>query len=144
MCSERRKPLVAAKDGWGMQAWSEVISLQKLGRGLLAPCAIAVLIGGVARAEDLDQGKSAAKLFADGCAECHHSARGLAKGRISLTLFMFLQKHYTSSSSSAWALTSYLESADSPQRGRARAAATKQSPSASPSSPRPPAPVPGR
>jgi hypothetical protein len=122
------------------------MSLQKLWRGLLALGAIFVLIGGAAHAQNLDQGKPAAKLFADGCTTCHRSARGLAKGRFRLTLFLFLQQHYASNSSSAWALTSYLESVDSPQRGHSRAVGAKPSPraiSTSRSSLRPPAPVPG-
>ena len=106
-------------------AASEFMSLQRLACGFLAACAVAVLIGNVAHAQNLDQGKSAAKLFADGCATCHHSARGIAKGRFSLTLFLFLQEHYTSNPSSAWTLTSYLESVDSAQRGRSRAASPK-------------------
>lgn len=120
---------------------------QRLGRGLLALGVMAVLIGGAAHAQNLDQGKPAAKLFADGCAICHRSARGLAKGRFRLTLFLYLQKHYASSSGSAWSLTSYLESVDSAQRGKPRAAAVKPSPpanNASRSSMRPPMPVPGR
>ena len=99
-------------------------------RSLFALGLISVLIGGPAHAQNLDQGKSPAKLFADGCATCHRSARGLAKGRFSLTLFLFLQKHYASNSSSAWALTSYLESVDITQRGRPRAAAAKPPPAA--------------
>jgi mono/diheme cytochrome c family protein len=116
-------------------------------RGLFALCAMCVLIAGPARAQNLDQGKSGAKLFADGCATCHRSARDLAKGRFSLTLFLFLQDHYASNSSSAWALTSYLESVDGPPGGRSKPAAAK--PSAvvartSRSSMRPPMPVPER
>jgi len=131
-----------------MQVASKPMSLH--GRrsllALVALGAISVLIGGGAHAQDLDRGKPAAKLFAEGCATCHRSARGLAKGRFHLTLFLFLQKHYASNSSSAWALTSYLESLDSGQRGQSRAAAAKPSPSAraSRSSIRPPASVPGR
>jgi hypothetical protein len=108
---------------------------------------MSVLIGGGAHAQNLDQGKPAPKLFADGCATCHRSARGLAKGRFRLTLYFFLQKHYATSSSSAWALTSYLESVDSPQRGRSRAATAKPSSPAtrtSRSSIRPPASVPAQ
>ena len=123
-------------------------SLRELGRALAALGIIAVLTGTAANAQNLDQGKSAAKLFADGCATCHRSARGLAKGRFRLTLYLFLQKHYATSSSSAWALTSYLESVDSLQRGRSRAAAAKPSRPAVGTSRssivRPPASVPGR
>jgi mono/diheme cytochrome c family protein len=106
-----------------------------------------VLIGDGAHAQNIDQGKPAARLFADGCAACHRSARGLAKGRFRLTLYLFLQQHYASNSSSAWALTSYLETVDNPQRGRSRAAAAKpSSPAVSTSRSsirRPPASVPG-
>jgi hypothetical protein len=113
----------------------------------LALGAILLLIGTAAHAQNLDQGKSATKLFADSCAACHRSARGLAKGRFSLTLYLFLQDHYASNSSSAWALTSYLESLDDAPRGRSRTAAAKRSaPTAgtSRSSLRPPMPVPER
>jgi mono/diheme cytochrome c family protein len=105
------------------------------------------VVGSAAHAQNLDQGKSAARLFADSCATCHRSARGLAKGRFRLTLYLFLQEHYASNSSSAWALSSYLESVDSAQRARSRDAAAKLSPPAARSSRsviRPPEPVPGR
>ena len=111
---------------------------------LLALGAISLLIGGAAYAQNLDQGKSPAKLFADSCATCHHSPRGLTKGRFRLTLFMFLQDHYSSNSSSAWALASYLESVDSAQHGRSRGA--KPAPAitrSSRSAIRPPGSVPG-
>ena len=123
--------------------------LQKLGRCrlafvLLALGAIAALSGVVARAENLDQGKSAARLFADSCVTCHRSPRGLAKGRFSLTLYMFLQQHYVSNASAAKELTAYLQANDSPSPER-RSAATKRKPAAgaaSAASPQPPAAVP--
>jgi hypothetical protein len=121
-----------------------LLPLRKPWRSLLAFGAISVLIAGAAYAQNLDEGKSATRLFADGCASCHRSARGLAKGRFSLTLFLFLQDHYASNSSSAWALTSYLESVDVAPRGRSRTAAAKPSPGRSRSSLRPPMPVPER
>jgi mono/diheme cytochrome c family protein len=122
-----------------MQVASHVSSSRTLRRSLLALGAIAVLMGGTAYAQNLDQGKSAQKLFADSCATCHRSARGLAKGRFSLTLYFFLQKHYVSNSDSARALTSYLESVDTPQQGKSRAASSTAHRSRS--SLRPPAPV---
>ena len=134
----------AAKENRGRRVASELRLLQGVRRGLLALGAI-VVIGSAACAEDLDQGKSATRLFADSCASCHRSARGLAKGRFSLTLYMFLRDHYVSSSTSAWALTSYLESVDGGQPARSRAAAAKASSRATwaaRSSLRPPAPVP--
>lgn len=107
--------------------------------------AIYMLIGACAHAQNLDQGKSATRLFADSCATCHRSARGLAKGRFRLTLFLFLKDHYATSSGAAWDLTSYLESLDSPKSGRSRAAAAKPSRPATGtprSVVRPPMPVP--
>jgi hypothetical protein len=116
------------------------MSPKKTGCGLVVLAAIAALSGSVAAAQNLDRGKPAPKLFAESCASCHRSPRGLAKGRFHLTLYLFLQKHYSSGSSSAWALTSYLESIDSGKRGAAkpRAAGTSRS------SLRPPAAVPAR
>ena len=116
------------------------MSSMKVRCGLLVVAAIVALGGSVAVAQNLDQGKPAPKLFAESCAACHRSPRGLAKGRFHLTLYLFLQKHYSSSSSSAWALTSYLESIDSGKR----AAAKKPVTSTARSSLRPPAPVPAR
>jgi len=117
-----------------MQLGSERASPPKRWPRLLALGAISLLIGSAAQAQNLDQGKSPARLFADSCATCHHSARGLAKGRFRLTLFLFLQDHYSSNSSSAWALASYLESVDSPRGGRSRDNAAKPSPPAGRSS----------
>lgn len=122
---------------------------------LLALVAFAVLAVTPAGAqENLDAGKSAPKLFAESCAACHRSAKGLAKGRFSFTLYLYLQKHYASNSSSAWALTSYLESVDAPKRAptRAAAATTAAAPASAPRSStwtphsplRPPASIPNR
>jgi mono/diheme cytochrome c family protein len=105
------------------------------------------LLCGAAHAENLDAGKSGPRLFADSCAACHHSARGLTKGRFRLTLYLFLQQHYASNSSSAWELSSYLESVDDGARSRPRAATSKHGAAASAktgSSLRPPASVPLR
>ena len=108
--------------------------------GLLVLAAIVALGGSVAVAQNLDQGKPAPKLFAESCVTCHRSPRGLAKGRFRLSLYLFLQKHYSSGSSSAWALTSYLESIDSGKR----VAAKRPAASTARSSLRPPAAVPAR
>ena len=117
---------------------SELMSPKKTGCALLVVAAIVALGGSLAGAQNLDQGKPAPKLFAESCASCHRSARGLAKGRFQLTLYLFLQKHYSSGSSSAWAMASYLESIDSGKRVAAK-------PSGRPrSSLRPPAAVPAR
>jgi hypothetical protein len=80
-------------------------------------------IGGVADAqENLDQGKSAAQLFASNCSICHKSPQGLAKAGGILGLDTFLREHYTASKESAGALAAYLKSMDSGPSGPARAA----------------------
>ncbi|WOH63184.1 hypothetical protein [Bradyrhizobium sp. BWA-3-5] len=114
------------------------MSPAKIGCGLLVAIVLAALSGAAIGAQNLDQGKPAQKLFAEGCVSCHRSPRGLAKGRFQLTLYLFLQKHYSSGSSSAWALASYLESVDSGKRLATKPGAK----SASRTSLRPPAPVP--
>jgi hypothetical protein len=91
-------------------------------------------------AQNLDQGKSAPKLFADGCATCHKSPRGLAKGRFSFMLSMFLKDHYTSGSDEASALASYLVAVDSAPQPHA--AKRPHPASGSRSSLRPPASIP--
>jgi hypothetical protein len=68
---------------------------------------IVVLGAAPLRAQDLDTGKSAERLFASNCAACHRSPRGLAKQN-RLSLFFFLRQHYTSSQQSASELATYL------------------------------------
>jgi hypothetical protein len=133
-----------ATRGDGMRVTLDMRAGRTLWPCLLALGAIALLAGGAAYAQNLDQGKSAQKLFADSCATCHHSPRGLTKDRFRLTLYLFLQKHYSSGSETAWALTSYLESVDAPQRGRSKGAAKSSAAHSAQSSSRPPAPVPQR
>jgi len=121
------------------------MSSYRPGRALLAPLIAfgfaAVLTAAVAHAQNLDEGKPPAKLFVDGCASCHRSPRGLAKGRFSFTLYWFLKDHYATSADSAKALAAYLVSVDSGPRVAAKAS----KPAARSShAPRPPAPVTGR
>src|SRR5262252_1555092 len=93
-----------------------------------------------ARAENIDQDKdkSGPKLFAASCADCHRSARGLAKGRLSIMLSYYLQQHYTSSSATAQTLTAYLQSVDTPPRSKPQPGKPSAS-AATASAPRPPA-----
>ena len=112
--------------------------------GLVVVAVLTALSDPAAVAQNLDQNKPAPKLFADTCAACHRSARGLAKGRFRLTLYLFLRDHYASNSSSAWALTNYLDSLDGGKRSPPRAAAKPSAASMSRSSLRPPAPIPTR
>lgn len=108
--------------------------------------AIVALAGGLASAQDLDQGKSGAQLFATNCVACHHSPKGLAQDSFSWTLSSFLQQHYTGSAASAQVLTAYLQSIDArrakPQPAVHNSPAPKSSLSSAP--PRPPATVPVR
>ena len=59
---------------------------------------------------DLNEGKSPAEFFNAGCAVCHQSANGLAKGRREGELTSFLRQHYTSSVQHAGALANFLAS----------------------------------
>lgn len=111
--------------------------------------AAALLTMAAARAENLDEGKSGPRLFADSCAACHHGPRGLTKGRFRVTLYLYLQKHYASNSTSAWELASYLESVDEGAKGASRRKphGAKRTATAAPKSGdslRPPAPIPQR
>lgn len=113
--------------------------------GLLGFAAAVALSGASARAQNLDEGKSPQKLFADGCASCHKSPRGLAKGRFSLTLYWFLKDHYSAGPDQAKALAAYLESVDTAPTGKPRAGAKAGKPTTGSSrAPRPPAAVPAR
>jgi hypothetical protein len=92
-----------------------------------------VMATGTYAQENLDSGKSGPKLFAASCVQCHKSARGLAKGRMSFTLSYYLRQHYTSSSATADILTAYLQSVDTPpgkgKRGVKASQAGKSQPS---------------
>jgi mono/diheme cytochrome c family protein len=103
-----------------MQPSSKPLSHPNPGRYPFFLGAIFSLIFTAAHAQNIDEGKSAPRLFADSCATCHHNARSLAKGRFRPTLFLFLQDHYTTSSSAAWELSSYLASVDNRQGGRSQ------------------------
>ena len=93
----------------------------------LAIFIVLVMAGADARAqENLDRDKSGQKLFAATCADCHRSARGLAKGRLSFTLSYYLRQHYTSSAASAQTLTAYLQSVDTPPAKAKRGAPKSQ------------------
>jgi len=96
------------------------------------------LLASVAFAQNIDEGKSAPQLFSGNCVTCHKSPNNLARGRMTPTLFLFLQDHYTTSKSDAWSLSSYLTSVDT--SGRSRGAKSSSSKKRNPA--RPPAPIP--
>jgi hypothetical protein len=95
--------------------------------GMRTAISVAVLcVAGAATAqENLDQGKSAAQLFAANCSICHKSPQGLAKAGGILGLDSFLREHYTASKESAGALAAYLKSMDTGPAAPTRA--TKRS-----------------
>jgi hypothetical protein len=155
---QSKAPLASSNNLLVVQNWTTSVAHEERGRQLvrgnlsarvrLVVSLSAVLACAAVRAEDLDQGKSGQRLFADSCAACHKSAKGLTK-RGYLTLYFFLKDHYASNSTSAWALTSYLESVDSAPRSRSRKSAEKATPPpqinrTSGAPPRPPAAVPQR
>ncbi len=71
----------------------------------LTPAALPVL----AHAQtNIDQGKTPAQIFAQDCGACHKATRGLANGKNSLSLSLFLREHYTTSREQAAALAAYV------------------------------------
>ena len=118
-----------------MKRSTTLLPQPKLGHLLLLLGVLGLWSVAPARAQNLDEGKSATQLFGATCVTCHKSAAGLAKGRMQPTLFLFLKDHYTTSSSEAWALASYLASVDTPP-GRSRKSGASKKRQAT----RPPAP----
>src|SRR5262249_12647891 len=81
----------------------------QVARSALHLCGVIASLAGLAvtsalAQQDLDAGKTGPQLFAQDCAACHRSPRGLMKNTSSGSLTGFLRQHYTSSSSSAGAL----------------------------------------
>lgn len=77
----------------------------------LAPAVVlfAVLTPHLAHAQvNIDQDKTPAHIYANDCAVCHKSIRGLANGRGSSALAAFLTEHYTSNEQEAAALAAYV------------------------------------
>ncbi len=79
---------------------------------------------------DLNEGKSPAELFQAGCAVCHQSANGLAKGRREGELTGFLRQHYTSSVQHAGALANFLVARGGPVAAPSRQAPVDRPPAA--------------
>ena len=128
-----------ATKGDCVQLSQKFMSRPTLLRCLVVLGAVYALAGSAAHAQNLDQGKSATRLFSDSCTTCHRSAPGLAGGRSRAALFQFLQEHYATSSNTAAELASYLASVDTRRSGRSRATAGKPP---RPARPRPPKPAP--
>jgi len=115
--------------------------------------AMAGLLAGLAPAmahaeNNIDQGKTAAQIWAVDCAVCHKSVRGLVSGKNRYTLTEFLREHYTTSRDQAAALAAYVlagggegSAASTQARGprpaaeRARAATEEPKPANEPAKP---------
>src|SRR5438034_11753921 len=77
--------------------------------GLLVFVTVALVLGNnLARAENLEAGKSAQKLFASNCSTCHSDPRTLSRRMNNWALTGFLQEHYTASRTAAYELATYL------------------------------------
>jgi len=86
----------------------------------------------------LEEGKTAAQLYAANCASCHKSPQSVTKATGIFGLESYLRGHYTPSAASAATIAAYLEGLErqSPKSGSARrtkqtsqAKASKSSPS---------------
>ena len=77
----------------------------RLAIGSLALC-FASLAGAQ---ESLEQGKTAAQLYAANCASCHKSPQSVTKATGTFGLESYLREHYTPSPQSAAIIAAYLE-----------------------------------
>jgi len=77
-----------------------------------AIAALALVCGGAMAQENLDSGKTPAELYAQDCAICHKSPRGLAQTGGILGVQAFLREHYTASREAAAAIAAYLQAVD--------------------------------
>jgi mono/diheme cytochrome c family protein len=148
--SFRRASLLAAATGA-----KALRSMTMLGRGVwLAIGSLTLCVASPAAAQgNLDQGKTAAQLYASACATCHKSPQSVSNTKRFLGLESFLSQHYTSSRESAAILAAYLRGMQTPsadsKRGRSVAKRTSEAmpPEPAPSEseddiPRPPADIP--
>ncbi len=75
---------------------------------VLTPAAMGAMAGLAHAQTNIDQGKTPAQIFAEDCAACHKTTRGLAPGKNNLSLSVFLREHYTTSRAQAAALAAYV------------------------------------
>ena len=85
----------------------------------------------------LEQGKTAAQLYAANCASCHKSPQSVTKATGIFGLESFLQEHYTPSPQSAATIAAYLEGLERQSSGSVRARRAKQSSQANAPKPSP-------
>lgn len=101
----------------GRPAWG---CRQGFWRGLWLGLALLAGTGAACAQENLDEGKSAAQLFASACSACHKSPQGLAKSANVGAMTDFLRQHYTASKESAGLLAGYLAGVSDPRGPRSK------------------------
>jgi hypothetical protein len=135
----------------GVRSESAILGLGRDVRraiGFLALC-----VASPAEAQgNLDQGKTAAELYASGCTGCHKSPQSVSNTRWRFALESFLSEHYTSSRQSAFILAAYLKEQEKRSAETQHGRPAKHSSQAKPSEPtlsgseddvpRPPADIP--
>jgi hypothetical protein len=90
-----------------------VLQRARAGACIAAILGLAAMVASdAAPAENLEAGKSGARLFTSNCASCHHTPKGLGRRSNPFLLTNFLQLHYTASRASAGELAAYLTAID--------------------------------
>ena len=90
---------------------------------------------------NLDQGKTAAQIFASDCAACHKPTRALANGKNRFALTEFLREHYTTSREQAAGLAAYVLGAGFGAKPANEPPKTAKPEDETPGIPRPPKPI---
>jgi len=104
----------------------------------LAICFLALGVASSAWGQgNLDQGKTAAQLYASDCATCHKSPQSVTQTKWFFGLESFLREHYTSSHESAAILASYLKAQVRPAAQSQRDRVAGHTSQAKPSEPMP-------
>ena len=108
--------------------------------------AVIGLVAGLSRAmadaqTNLDQGKTAAQIFASDCAACHKPTRALANGKNRFALTEFLREHYTTSREQAAGLAAYVLGAGFGAKPANEPPKTAKPEDETPGIPRPPKPI---
>ena len=85
----------------------------------------------------LEEGKTAAQLYAANCASCHKSPQSVTKATGIFGLESYLREHYTPNPQSAATIAAYLEGLETQSSGSVRARATKHASQANAPKPSP-------
>jgi len=85
----------------------------------------------------LEEGKTAAQLYAANCASCHKSPQSVTKATGIFGLESYLREHYTPNPQSAATIAAYLEGLEMQSSGSVRARGPKQSSQANAPKPSP-------